>query len=86
MPLLSRMEERGIERGVERGTRQTIQLNIIRILQIRFETVPPELINAIKSLADISELQKLLDTSVTTNSVADFAEILSQNRDSDGSV
>ena len=78
MPLLSRMEER--------GTRQTLQSNIISVFQIRFETVPPELINAIKSLADISELQKLIDTSVTTNSVADFAEILSQNRDSDGSV
>lgn len=94
MPLLSRMEERGllkgIEQGFDRGTRQTLQSGIIRILQIRFETVPNELINGINSLADISELQKLIDTSVTTNSLADFGQILSQNqtenRNSDGSV
>ncbi|MCP2730544.1 transposase, partial [Symplocastrum sp. BBK-W-15] len=80
MPLLSRMEERGLQQGVERGTRQTLQSGIIRILQIRFETVPTELINAINSLEDISELQKLIDISVTTNSLADFGQILSQNR------
>ena len=88
MPLLSRMEERGLlkglEQGIERGTRQTLQSYIIRILQVRFENVPPELINAINSLADISELQRLIVTSVTINSVVDFEQILAQNRNSDG--
>ena len=86
MPLLSRMEERGLEQGLEQGTRQgleqgtrqTLQSNIIRILQIRFEIVPSELINAINSLNNISELQRLLVVSVTTNSIADFEQILSQ--------
>ncbi len=82
MPLLSRMEERGLEQGtrqgLEQGTRQTLQSNIIRILQIRFEIVSTELINAINSLNNISELQRLLVVSVTTNSIADFEQILSQ--------
>ncbi len=92
MPLLSRMEERGllkgieqgtrqgIEQGLDRGTRQTLQSTIIRILQARFETVPNELINAISSLEDISELQRLVMASVTMNSVADFGQALSQLR------
>ena len=82
MPLLSRMEERGLEQGtrqgLEQGTRQTLQSNIIRILQKRFEIESTELINAINSLNNISELQRLLVVSVTTNSIADFEQILSQ--------
>ncbi|MCP2727885.1 hypothetical protein [Limnofasciculus baicalensis] len=96
MPLLSRMEERGLlkgieqgtrqgleqglERGLERGTKKTLQATIIRILQARFEIVPTELINGINSLEDISKLERLVMTSVTMNSIADFGQVLSQLR------
>ncbi|MCP2732378.1 DUF4351 domain-containing protein, partial [Symplocastrum sp. BBK-W-15] len=82
MPLLSRMEERGLAKGA----RQTLQSTIIRILQVRFETVPPELINEINSLEDILELERLVMTSVTINSVVDFGEMLSQNRNTNRDV
>jgi hypothetical protein len=78
MPLLSRMEER--------GTRQTLQSTIIHILQVRFETVPPELINEINSLEDILELERLVMTSVTINSVVDFGQMLLQNRNTNRDV
>ncbi|MBD2773496.1 transposase [Iningainema tapete] len=71
MPLLSNMELR--------GTRQTFKSNIISLLQKRFETVPSELIEAINSIDDISELQRLLLETVSVNSVADFQQLLSQN-------
>jgi hypothetical protein len=82
MPLLSRMEERGLQRGLEQ-TRQILRTSLINILQVRFETVLPEVIAAINSLEDISELQRLLMVSVTINSVADFGQLLQQNRESD---
>ena len=82
MPLLSRMEERGllngIEQGLDRGTRQTLQATIIRILQARFETVAPEIINRLNSLEDISTLERLVMNSVTINSIADFEQMLLQ--------
>ncbi len=82
MPLLSHMEERAIQRGREEGlqqTRQILRSSIINILQVRFEAVPPELIEAINSIEDISELQRLLLETVSVNSVADFEQLLSQN-------
>ncbi len=79
MPLLSRMEERGLERGIQQ-TQQILRASIINILQIRLETLSPELIAAINRLEDISELQRLLMVAVTINSVADFQELLQENR------
>jgi hypothetical protein len=78
MALLSNMELRGIERA----TRQTLQSNIISLLQKRFETVPAELVEAINNIEDISELQSLLLETVSINSVADFQQLLSQNPNS----
>ena len=79
MPLLSRMEERGLQRGLQQ-TQQILRSSIINILQIRFETLSPELIAAINRLEDISELQRLLMVAVTINSVADFGALLQESR------
>ncbi len=84
MPLLSRMEERGLQKGLEQGTRQTLKSNIIRILQVRFEAVLPEVIATSNNLEDISELQRLLMVSVTINSVTEFGQLLQQDPNSDG--
>lgn len=72
MPLLSNMELRGIEKG----TRQTLQSNIISLLQKRFKVVPDELSKSINDIDDISELQRLLLETVSINSVTDFQQLL----------
>ncbi|MBD2776400.1 transposase [Iningainema tapete] len=77
MPLLSNMELM----AMEKATRQTLQSNIISLLQKRFETVPDELVKAINNIEDISELQRLHLETVSVNSVADFQQLLSQNPD-----
>jgi len=82
MPLLSNIElraiERGLQQGLQQGTKQNLKANIISLLQKRFETIPPELVESLNNLDDVSRLQELLLETISVNSVAEFALLLPQ--------
>jgi len=94
MPLLSNIElraierglqqgleqglEQGLQQGLQQGTKQNLKANIISLLQKRFETIPPELLESLNNLDDVSRLQELLLETISVNSVAEFALLLPQ--------
>jgi hypothetical protein len=78
MPLLSRMELRAMQRGVEQGALQTARESVLEVLEIRFEVVPPELIEAIDEIEDTSVLKQLLRQAIALDSLEEFQQLLSQ--------
>jgi hypothetical protein len=82
MPLLSRMELRamqaGIEQGRQQGTLQTARESVVEVLEIRFEVVPPELIEAINEIDDTSFLKELHRQAIALDSLEAFQQFLSQ--------
>jgi len=78
MPLLSRMELRAMQRGVEQGALQTARESVLEVLEIRFEVVPPELIEAINEIEDTSVLKQLHRQALALDSLEEFQRLLSQ--------
>ncbi|MBD2770997.1 transposase [Iningainema tapete] len=68
MPLLSNMELRGMEKiGRE---------SVITVLRVRLGEVPPELMEALNNVSDLSLLKQLLEQAVTVNSLTEFQQLL----------
>ena len=92
MPLLSRMElramqkgiEQGIEQGrqegIEQGSLQTARESVLEVLEIRFEVVPLELIEAINEIEDTSFLKPLLREAIAIDCLEAFQHLLSQRQ------
>jgi hypothetical protein len=68
MPYVTSIERLGIE--------NTMRENIISILQVRFTTVPTDLVNATNQIQDINQLKNLLKQAVTIASLADFQQLI----------
>jgi len=68
MPYVTSIERLGIEK--------TMRENIISILQVRFTTVPTDLVNATNQIQDINQLKNLLKQAVTIASLADFQQLI----------
>jgi hypothetical protein len=68
MPYVTSLERLGIEK--------TMRENIISILQVRFTTVPTDLVNATNQIQDINQLKNLLKQAVTIASLADFQQLI----------
>ncbi|MCC2693904.1 Rpn family recombination-promoting nuclease/putative transposase [Nodularia sp. LEGE 04288] len=65
--------------SIERiGIAQATQKHIAKILTIRFKDVPPELVEQLNELYDVESLNQLLEKAVTTNSISEFQQELSQ--------
>jgi predicted transposase/invertase (TIGR01784 family) len=62
-----------IKEGRVEGRVETLQNNIIEVLELRFERVPAGLIEEIKTIAESEKLRILLRAAVTSNSIEDFA-------------
>ncbi len=80
MPLLSRMELRGLERGRIEGSLRNARESVIVVLRTRFAEVPSETIEAINGIEDISQLKELLIQAIAINDLADFQQLLSQGK------
>ncbi|NET62706.1 MAG: hypothetical protein F6K47_43445 [Symploca sp. SIO2E6] len=80
MPLLSHMEVRGMQRGIKQGTVQTARESVLEVLTVRFEVVPPEVIEAINQIEDVSVLKQLLREAIAISSMVEFQQLLSQNQ------
>ena len=78
MPLLSRMELRAMQEGIEQGALQNARESVVEVLEIRFEVVPPELIEAINEIDDTSFLKELHRQAIALDSLEAFQEFLSQ--------
>ncbi|NET56940.1 MAG: hypothetical protein F6K47_12475 [Symploca sp. SIO2E6] len=76
MPLLSHMEVRGMQRGAV----QTAHEWLLEVLTTRFEVVPPEVIEAINQIEDVSILKQLLREAIAISSMAEFQQLLSQSQ------
>jgi hypothetical protein len=79
MPFLSQMELMAIEEGVLLNARESV----LAVLQVRFETMPPELIEVINNIVDIPRLRQLLLQAIAIPSLTQFQQLL--ERDSDES-
>lgn len=65
--------------SIERiGIAKATQKNISQILTIRFKDVPTELVEKLNKLYDIELLNQLLERAVTTGSISEFRQQLSQ--------
>lgn len=76
MPLLSRMELRAMQRGIEQGAVQNAREAVLEVLEIRFEAVPPELIEAVNQIEDISVLKQLHRQAIALDSLEAFQQLL----------
>ncbi len=85
MPLLSNIERRAWEKGEQKGAKETCQQNIIDLLKARFNTLPESLITTIKNFDDLAFLKQLHLTTITVNSLAEFEQLIHQNRTNSGS-
>ena len=79
MPLLSHMELRAMQKGIEQGTLQNARESVLEALAIRFEVVPPELIEAINQIEDTLTLKQLHRQAIAIDSIVQFQQLLSQS-------
>ncbi len=85
MPFLSQMElmakEEGREEGIQLGLLRNARESVLAALQVRFETVPPELVEVINKIADIPRLRQLLLQAIAIPSLAEFQQLLATASD-----
>jgi hypothetical protein len=71
MPLLTNIEQRAIK--------QTLKQNIFDLLVSRFGNLPKNLTEDIGKIQDISILKELLISTISVNSLEEFAQIVNSN-------
>jgi hypothetical protein len=75
MPLLTNIEQRTIEKT----RKQTLKQNIIKLLQVRFCDIPENLVNSINQIDDTSFLEQLLTSTISVNSLEEFAQLVNSH-------
>ncbi|NEQ63761.1 MAG: DUF4351 domain-containing protein, partial [Moorea sp. SIO4A1] len=70
-----RGREEGIKQGILEGIQQERRANLERILQLRFGTIPSEISGKIQGL-DLQQLDNLMATALTANSLDEFSQHL----------
>lgn len=75
MPVLSRMELRGMQAGIL----QTARESVLEVLDVRFEVVPTEVIEAVKQIEDPSVLKRLHRQAISITSIEEFQQVLEQS-------
>ncbi|NEO27383.1 MAG: transposase, partial [Kamptonema sp. SIO4C4] len=68
MPYITNVERFALARGKRQKSRE----DILEVLQVRFESIPDELVEAINQIEDDSSLTNLLRQAITINSLDDF--------------
>ncbi|MBD2179909.1 hypothetical protein [Aerosakkonema funiforme] len=79
MRFLSRIEEDAIEEGIQQERQYTLQFareNVIEILQMRFQEIPPEFSEALNKINDLSVLKQLHRQAITVSSIAEFQQLI----------
>ncbi|NEO02634.1 MAG: DUF4351 domain-containing protein [Moorea sp. SIO3I7] len=65
----------GIEQGIEQGIQQERRGSLERILKLRFSEIPSEISVRIQSLT-LEQLEELMATALTVNSLDEFSQNL----------
>jgi len=65
-------EKKGEKRGEKRGSLKTKREYILKIMQIRFDSVPPSIVKKIKSMRSMKRLDVLLEKAVIANSISEI--------------
>lgn len=76
MPVLSRMELRGLEKGEQRGTLLIARAWVIEVLETRFEDVPQNIKEAVNQIDDVARLKQLHKQAITVASLIEFEQLL----------
>ncbi|MDB9491330.1 hypothetical protein PN478_12460, partial [Dolichospermum circinale CS-534/05] len=71
MPLVTNIERRAIEK--------TRKQDITKLLQVRFGDIPENLIASINQIDDTSFLEQLLVSTISVNSLEEFAQLVNSN-------
>lgn len=66
----------GEERGKERGERTKAQQAVLRVLELRFKSIPTSIRKSVESYTDLIALDSLLQAAVECQSVKKFKESL----------
>ena len=74
MPYITSVERMGIEKGMLQKGRETV----IDALEIRFENVPSDLVDAINQIEDPSLLKNLHRQAITIGSISEFQSYFNQ--------
>ncbi|MEW6494254.1 MAG: hypothetical protein AB1589_17340 [Cyanobacteriota bacterium] len=74
MPLLSWIEIEAMQEGIL----QTARENVLEVLEVRFEVVPSEVIEAVNRIEDTSLLKQLLRQAIAIPSIEEFQQLLQQ--------
>ena len=59
----------GIEQGIEQGKVQEKQSDVLKVLQLRFHTIPESIANKISSIQSLSRLDSVLEQAVTAKAL-----------------
>ena len=65
-------EERGEKRGEKRGELRAKREAVIKLLQLRFDSIPPSAIKKIKSIRRVDRLNTLFDQAATAQSISEI--------------
>jgi hypothetical protein len=76
MPVLSRMELRGLEKAEQRGTLLTARVWLIEVLETRFENVSQTIKEAVNQIEDVARLKQLHKQAITVASLIEFEQLL----------
>ena len=80
MPFLSPMEEliqeEAHEQGRQEGIVDNLRQNILKILQIRFGELPPEVLEAVNGIEEMDILNLLFREAIAIASLAEFQVLL----------
>ena len=67
--------EQGVQQGIEQGVQQGRRESLLRLLQLRFGEIPPEIEAALQGLS-LEELENLLAEALAANSLEEFGQHL----------
>ena len=65
-------EERGEKRGKQSGKVEAKREDILRLLQLRFDTVPPTVVRRVKSMRRMDRLAALFDKAATAKDISEI--------------
>ena len=68
-------EQQGLQQGLEKGLQQGARSQLLRLLTLRFGSVPEDVETRLQSL-DLNQLEELLEVALTVDAIAQFANYL----------
>ncbi len=70
--LMQEGEERGEERGEKRGSLKTKREDVLRLMQIRFNSVPQSIVKKVKSMRNIDRLDAIFEEAAIANNISEI--------------